>query len=179
MAASRNVTRAPRWLLAGALLGLSLPATAADIGSDQVIVSGDVKTSLTLKVADLKAFPPEQIVDASVTRRVDDKDTSSSLHGVRLTAVLQRAGLLSADERYDWRHTIVVATATDGYKVAFSWPELFNTDIGPGVLVLFERDGRPLEDREGRIALVSTRDLRLGPRSVKWLSRLDVRVLKE
>jgi Oxidoreductase molybdopterin binding domain len=152
---------------------------AADIVSDQIVVTGAVKTTLTLKVADLKAFSPAELVDASITRRVDDKDTSSSVHGVRLTALLQRAGLLSEDERNDWKHTIVVASATDGYKVAFSWPELFNTDIGPGVLVLFERDGRPLEDREGRIALVSTRDLRLGPRSVKWLSRLDVRVLKE
>lgn len=47
------------------------------------------------------------------------------------------------------------------------------------VLVVFERDGQPLADREGRIALVSGRDLRTGPRSVRWLTRIDVRVLKD
>ncbi len=93
--------------------------------------------------------------------------------------MLQRASLLSSDERNDWKRTIVVGTATDGYKVVFSWPELFNSKVGPGVLVVFERDGHPLEDREGRIALVSAHDLRTGRRSVKWLARPDVRVLKE
>jgi hypothetical protein len=47
------------------------------------------------------------------------------------------------------------------------------------MLVVFERDGQALEDREGRIALMAGRDLRTGPRSVRWLARLDVRVLKE
>ena len=177
--ARSSIAGASGRLLASTLLGLAFHGWAADLVSDQVIVSGAVKTPLVLKVADLKAFPAGQVVEVSLARRIDDKDTSSSVRGVSLTAVLQRAALLSTDERNDWKHTIVVATATDGYKVVLSWPELFNTDVGPGVLLLFERDGHPLEDREGRIALVSTRDLRSGPRSVKWLARLDVRVLKE
>ncbi|MES1161454.1 MAG: sulfite oxidase-like oxidoreductase, partial [Rhizobacter sp.] len=61
----------------------------------------------------------------------------------------------------------------------FSWPELFNTEVGGGVLAVFERDGQPLADREGRIALVSARDQRGGPRSVRWLARLGVRVIRE
>jgi hypothetical protein len=44
---------------------------------------------------------------------------------------------------------------------------------------VFERDGQALADREGRIALASGRDIRSGPRNVHWLSRLDVRVLKD
>jgi len=48
-------------------------------------------------------------------------------------------------------------------------------------LVVFERDGQPLADREGRIALVSGRDLRTGLRSLRWMTmtRIEVRVLKE
>jgi DMSO/TMAO reductase YedYZ molybdopterin-dependent catalytic subunit len=167
-----------RCVLASAGLLLALAATAAEAVSEEVIVSGAVKTPLTLKLEDLKGFPQEQIGSVSITRRVDDKDATSIVRGVRLTAVLERASLLSADHN-DWKHTIVVATATDGYRVVFSWPELFNSDAGTSVLVVFERDGQPLADREGHIALVSGRDLRTGPRSVKWLSRLDVRVLKE
>jgi hypothetical protein len=33
---------------------------------------------------------------------------------------------------------------------------------------------RPLGDDEGRIALVSLKDARPGPRHVKWLSAIDV-----
>jgi DMSO/TMAO reductase YedYZ molybdopterin-dependent catalytic subunit len=153
-------------------------ALAADVQSEQVTVSGAVKTPLVLKVDDLKAFPADQIISVTVTRRVGDKETASTVRGVKLTAVLERAGLASSDQN-DWKHTAVIATATDGYEVVFSWPELFNTEVGGGAVVVFERDGQPLAEREGRIALASARDLRTGPRSVRWLTRLDVKVLKD
>jgi hypothetical protein len=72
---------------------------------------------------------------------------------------------------------VIVATATDGYKAVFSWSEITNTPVGEGVLVLLERDGRALDDREGRIALISTADQRLGPRHVRNLARIEVRAL--
>ena len=73
----------------------------------------------------------------------------------------------------------MVATATDGYVAVFSWAELFNTSIGAGVLIAFERDGQPLRDGEGNIALVSLADERPGIRHVKWLSRIEVKRLPE
>ena len=169
-----------RSAFASVLAGLALTATAAaaETVSEQVVVAGAVKSSLTLGVNDLKTFPAEQIASVTATRRVEDKDLASTVRGVRLTAVLERAGL-AGNDRNEWKHTAVLATATDGYRVVFSWPELFNTEVGAGVLVVFVRDGAPLGDREGRIALVATRDLRTGPRSVTWLTRLDVQVLKE
>jgi len=87
--------------------------------------------------------------------------------------VLDTAKLTEAG-RNDLRRSIVVATASDGYKAVFSWAELFNTAIGDGVLIVYERDGKPLADDEGRIALVSLKDTRPGPRHVKWLSSIAV-----
>jgi len=144
--------------------------------STSLQISGAVKTGLLLKVEDLQAFPAAQISSLTVTRQLDGKALSSSVRGVRLSAVLERAGLLSAD-RNDWKRMVVLASADDGYRVAFSWPELINTEVGAGVLVIFERDGQALGDGEGRIALISGRDLRSGPRHVKWLSRIEVRLL--
>ena len=153
-------------------------ALAAGPVTEEVRVTGAVKTALKLTTADLKAFPADQISTVTVTRRVDDKEVASSVRGVRLTAVLERAGLVEADHN-TWKHAVVVASASDGYLVTFSWSELFNSEAGAGALVVFERDGQPLADREGRIALVSARDTRTGPRSVRWLNRLDVRILAE
>jgi hypothetical protein len=179
-----------------ALALFSVSALAADLVSEELLVTGAVKTTLTLKVDDLKAFAPDQIASVTVMRRMivdpggkdggkdevkagaSGQEVPSIARGVRLTAVLERAGLASTDPN-DWKHTVVLATATDNYRVAFSWPELFNTPVGAEVLVVFERDGRPLADREGRIALVSAHDVRTGPRSVRWLKRLDVKVLRE
>lgn len=165
--------------LSALLLALALPwpATAADapVVSETLSVVGAVKTPLSLSVADLQALPVEQVAQ-SATRQVDGKAVASEVRGVRLAALLDRAALANVD-RNDWKHTVVVASGTDGYSVAFSWPELFDTDVGPGVLVVWERDGRPLADREGRIALYSAKDLHNGPRNVHWLRRIDVRIL--
>ena len=42
------------------------------------------------------------------------------------------------------------------------------------MLIVYERDGTPLGNDEGRIALVSLKDTRPGPRHVKWLATVDV-----
>ncbi len=168
-------------LLLGVVAALALATTAmaqapAGARSESLAVVGDVKTALTLKPADLKDFPAEQIGTLTLTRRVDGQERATTVRGVRLSAIIERAGLAPAG-RNDWKHLAVLASATDGYRVAFSWPELTNTEVGAGVLVLFERDGRALDDGEGLIALVSGRDLRAGPRHVKWLNRIELRLL--
>jgi hypothetical protein len=63
-------------------------------------------------------------------------------------------------------------------------PEAFGTvllrfSLGDGVLVVYERDGGPLDGTEGRIALVSLKDTRPGPRHVKWLQSIELRTLNE
>ena len=98
--------------------------------------------------------------------------------GILLPELLKEAAI-KEDERHALRRTYVVAIATDGYQAVFSWGELFNTPVGQGVLVAFERDAQPLRDGEGRIALVSTADNRVGVRHVKWLTRIDVRRVPE
>jgi hypothetical protein len=70
------------------------------------------------------------------------------------------------------RKSYVVATASDGYEVMFSWAGLFVSPVGDSVYVVYARDGAPLSDDEGRIALIVVTDMR----HVKWLQRLILRV---
>jgi hypothetical protein len=62
---------------------------------------------------------------------------------------------------------------------ACSWAELYLSPIGEGVLIVYERDGVPLSDSEGPLALVSLKDTRPGPRHVKWLSTVEVRTIAD
>lgn len=151
-------------------------AALAQPASEQVSIGGAVKTPATLTVEQLRRLPADDLRSATVVRRVDGRESPTTVRGVPLTLLLERAQL-SANDRNDWKHTVVVVTASDGYRVVFSWPELFNSDVGAGVLVVVERDGRPLTSSEGGIALVSAKDTRTGPRSVRWLTSIDVRVL--
>ena len=137
-------------------------------------VRGNVAKPMNLAVADLAKLPVLRVDDTRVVRAGGGAgETARHFAGVLLRDLLNAAQLTEGG-RHDLRRTIIVATASDGYKAVFSWAELFNTTIGDGVLIVYERDGAPLGNEEGRIALVSLKDTRPGPRHVKWLSAIDV-----
>lgn len=140
--------------------------------SQTLTVSGNVSKRLVLDVAALRSREPSQIL--AVPQGDKEGNPASMVHGIRLRDLLEEARLVTQDQ-HTLRKTIVVARAADGYKVVFSWSELFNSLSGDSVLVLFERDGNPLAKDEGPIALISAKDLRTGPRHVRWLKEVEVR----
>jgi hypothetical protein len=51
--------------------------------------------------------------------------------------------------------------------------------LATAALIVYERDGAPLLDNEGPLALVSLKDTRPGPRHVKWLQSIEVRLVAD
>ncbi|MGA8515753.1 MAG: sulfite oxidase-like oxidoreductase [Burkholderiaceae bacterium] len=135
-----------------------------------------MQTNRVLRVDDLRAMPAAMQQNFSQTRTVGGVEQRTTLRGVKLPALLEQIGL-NTQARAEWKNLLVTATATDGYRAVFTWPELINTPTGEGVLVVYERDGQPLDAREGRIALQSTADFRLGARHVRNLLRIEVSLL--
>lgn len=172
------------FLLACLLIGGNLAAAekVADPSryvTDNIIVSGAIENELKLNVDDLKKFPPQKIGEVPVVCQSGaNLGKLENLKGVLLRDILEKAAVVSLSHN-DVKKMVVIATAGDGYKVVFSWSEIFNSPIGDGVVVFFEKDGMPLADDEGRIAMVSAKDIRTGPRHVKWLKAIEVRKIVE
>ncbi len=146
--------------------------------SIEVRISGAVKAPKTFDVAALKKLTernsgPMDVVCASGAT----VGKVNNFRGARLTDVLDAVGL-NLDGHKDGRRMVVVARATDGYVVTFSWNELYNTAIGKDVLVAWEKDGKPLDVREGQLLLISGQDIKTGPRHVRNLSSIEVLRMK-
>ncbi len=151
------------------------PADPSRFVTTRFTVDGAVENRLDLEVEDLAQFPPQQIGELPLVCQTGaNLNKLEQLKGVLLRDILEQA-VIKAPEHNDVKKMVVVATASDGYKVVFSWSELFNSPLGEGVIVFFEKDGQPLADNEGRIALVSAKDIRSGPRHIKWLQSIEVR----
>jgi DMSO/TMAO reductase YedYZ molybdopterin-dependent catalytic subunit len=157
-----------------AVLCFAAAQAAAQGVTTELEVDGEVNASLRLTVDGLRAIAVHSARDLPAAASGALAEPYREYSGVLLTELLDKAGLRS-DRKNDWRRLYVVASASDGYKAVFSWGELFNSRIGRGAMVVFERKGKPLDDSEGRIALLSTEDDRVGPRHVKWLKRIEVR----
>jgi DMSO/TMAO reductase YedYZ molybdopterin-dependent catalytic subunit len=141
-------------------------------------VTGDVERPLALGLADLQQF--ESRVAAPFELRCFTTQRFirriGAYRGVRLTDLIERAGL-SNPSSTDFKQTVFIAIAHDGYAVVFSWHELFNTPVGDGVLVAYECDGRTLDGADGGPILYSGADRDSATRHVKRLARIVVRVL--
>ena len=177
------MTTSRRIALAALLTGCTFFAQAhppegdhAALVTKVLTVGGRVNQPLSLTLEDLAKLPSQTLADIPVRGKNGEVSRILKAYtGVKLTDILSAAGLVSSEPN-DLKKTVFVATASDNYKAVFSWNELYNSMVGDGVLVLYARDGKPLDDDEGRIALISTTDRHTGPRHVRWLK--DIRVQK-
>ncbi|WP_353193836.1 molybdopterin-dependent oxidoreductase [Pandoraea pnomenusa] len=157
-------------------LTLISPAAAspAPLMSREVVVSGCVKRRHSFDLCALQRLPTQLTGPLDVVCLSGRKVRSANEYkGVRLSALLDVAQLRMPQAR-DFTRAFVMAQGADGYTVMFSWHELYNTPVGVGALVVYERDGQPLGADEGGIGLISTCDLRVALRQVRALTRLTV-----
>ena len=168
--AGRSVT------VALAALGIAVAVAAqAPPATTTLTVSGNVAQPLTLSIDDLKRYPAHRFEYSLRGGMPGAAASEPARHytGCLLRDVLNAAKPTEGRPR-DLRKSYVLASASDGYEVVFSWAELFVSPTGDAVFVVYERDGAPLADDEGRIALVAVSDLRPA-RHVKWLRALSLR----
>ena len=143
-------------------------ALAGDYLRPMTVTLDDLRqhASVTADPFDLRCYTTNRFI-----RKVDQ------YRGVLLKDLIDAAGLRN-DKPGDFKRTIFIAHAHDGYAVTFSWHELFSTPIGERVLVAFERGDEPLSIDEGAPVLFSAADILPAPRHVKRLAGVVARVLE-
>jgi DMSO/TMAO reductase YedYZ molybdopterin-dependent catalytic subunit len=143
------------------------PAPAAAPAAATLTVAGDVSTPLTIAAADLKSMPRKQV-------EMKDEGRTVVYEGVLVAEILKRAGVpLGTDLRGNAMATYVVASASDGYQVLFSLPELDPAFTRNDIIIADTIDGKPLFAYQGPLRIVSPKDSRAA-RSIRMLQRLEV-----
>ena len=137
-------------------------------------ISGEVFTTLTVSVMDLKKWKDVAIGDLVITNHLGEvKSEANGLKGVLLKEILQTAEIKSESPKVLSEYYFVF-TASDGYKVVYSWNELFNTSVGESVYLVTEKNGKTITEMDDSILVVSTKDYKTGRRNVKGLSSIVV-----
>lgn len=164
-----------RILLHAALLGLLLAGRPAAAQPALLEVRGEVLQPQAWNRADLLALTRRDYSEQrSVLQDGREVRLGITYQSVPLKELLDRAGF--KPDRRELRRAVVLVTARDGYQASFSWGELYNSGIGDGVIVVLRQGADELLDTEGLPALRSLQDLRPGPRHVRWLQRIEVRL---
>jgi DMSO/TMAO reductase YedYZ molybdopterin-dependent catalytic subunit len=112
-------------------------------------VTGEVKTPLTLTLAELESMPAETI------SAKDHDGSTASYQGVSLHTILVRAGVPQGETlRGAALRLCVLVKAADGYQVAFSVAELDPLFTDKESLLAYRRDGKELDSKAGPLRLV-------------------------
>jgi DMSO/TMAO reductase YedYZ molybdopterin-dependent catalytic subunit len=154
------------WIVVVALF-LGLGATAQS--GDELSIVGAVPKEIHLSLAELR-----KMGHTSLTAK-DHGGASHTYDGVGLQELLSQAGAPQGDAlRGKNMAMVVVAEATDGYKVAFTLTELDAEFGNLQVLAVDAVDGKGLGEKEAPLRLVVPSD----KRQARWVRMLkDFRVV--
>jgi hypothetical protein len=138
-------------------------------------ITGEVKTSTTINLTDFSNWKAYDIGDVIITNHLGEKKSEvRQLKGILLRDVLSTIEINSESPK-QLSEYYVVCKANDGYKVVFSWNEIFNTVLGNSIFLITEKEGKPAVDLPESILLLSTKDLRTGRRHVKALQTIEIK----
>lgn len=156
------------WLAAGIANAQQIKVTSS------FTVGGEVFSPLTVSVMDLRKWKEVAIGDLVITNHLGEtKSEAKGLKGILLKEILQTVEIKSESPKVLSEYYFVF-TASDGYKVVYSWNELFNTSVGESVYLITGKDGKSITEMDDSILVISTKDFKTGRRNVRGLSAVTV-----
>jgi hypothetical protein len=138
-------------------------------------ITGSVRKELSLTQEQLLNAKVHNIGTVDITNHKGDlKGSARNMKGILLRDLLQPVVLNEKNPKF-FSEFYFVCSGTDGYKVVYSWNELFNTSVGDKVFIVTEKDGKNMLDNEDGLLMISSDDRKTGRRFVKNLETIQVR----
>ena len=142
--------------------------------TNEFIIDGNVKNKLTFSLQDAGTFNTSSIDSVVIYNHLQERKRAiKNVKGILLKDVLEKAGL-NEDKPKLFSEFYFVCVASDGYKVVFSWNELFNSETGNHVYIITEEEGKKAAAINDHIAIISTSDKATGRRYVQNLQEIKV-----
>ncbi len=144
-----------------------------DEKTTQFLITGKVKQEKVINLTDLNNFPSHELKNTNTSCSPKKEENTKLVKAVLVKNILDSV-------RFDYNKPrqlgqfYFLFVASDGYKIVFSFNEIFNTEVGNQLYVVTELDGVKAEDLNASVLMLSTKDLKGGSRNVKGLSKIVV-----
>lgn len=137
-------------------------------------IRGAVKKEQIFSIEKIRNFRLHSINDLVITNHLGvAKKTVTGLKGILLKDVLDSV-LFAAENPKLLSAFYFIFVAADGYKVVYSWNEIFNTETGNHVYIITEKEGKDIRGGDENILVLNTTDFNTGRRYIKGLSEIIV-----
>lgn len=142
--------------------------------TESISITGQVVKELKFTLDDIKEYPMVAMDDVIITNyRGQSHSVAKELKGVLVKDLLSDMQLKEEKQKL-FSEFYLVFIAKDGYKVVYSWNEIFNSPIGDSLFLITSRDGKSIKDMEERILILTPIDFHTGRRHIKGLQEIVV-----
>ena len=142
--------------------------------TDEFHIEGEVHEMKKITVSDLMKYKSIKIDDISVTNHLGvKKGTASKLSGIPIQEIFKGIQFKQDNPKLLSEYYFIFV-ASDGYKVVYSWNEIFNTSTGGNTFIIVAKDNKGLSEMEERILVATSTDFKTGRRFIKGLSKIIV-----
>jgi len=140
----------------------------------QFTITGQVKTESVITMDSLNSYPLKTIGDIKVTDHTGAfKHQDDELKGVLLKDILNHSQWAASSPKLFSRFYFT-CVGSDGYKVVYSWNELFNTPVGDNVYIILEKNGVKADKLPASLQMTSMLDFKTGRRYLHNLDKIVV-----
>ena len=137
-------------------------------------IGGQVKNASVITIDSLNSYAIKPIGDIKVTDHTGTfKHEDDQLKGVLLKDILIHS-VLDANSPKLFSRFYFTCVGSDGYKVVYSWNELFNTEVGDNVYILLEKNGVKADKMPESLQMASMLDFKTGRRFLHNLDKIIV-----
>jgi hypothetical protein len=137
-------------------------------------ITGKVTKESMITLDSLKQYTVKNLGDIKVTDHLGNfKHQDDQLKGILLKDILSHTIFAVATPKL-LSTVYFVCAGADGYKVVYSWNELYNTSVGDNVFVITEKNGIKLEKMPESIQMTSYTDYKTGRRYLHNLDKIVV-----
>lgn len=141
--------------------------------TDSFTITGKVKAEKTITINDLQRYKVIELQDINTSCSPKKEERVKKVKVVLLKNILDSVAFQYEKPRM-LNQFYFMFIASDGYKLLYSFNEIYNTETGNNLYVVIEMDGKPVEKMENRILMLNTSDIRGGSRNMKGLKQIVV-----
>jgi len=145
--------------------------------TNNIRIFGAIEKELSYSVDDILKFNAVNVEDQLIYNHAGEvKDTLNHLKGVPLKDFLKDVKF-NYNKPKELNEFYFVFSGSDGYRVVFSWNEIYNSEAGNSFYIITEMKGKSMKELDQRIVFLSSKDLKSGRRYIKCLQSIDVKKL--
>jgi hypothetical protein len=140
----------------------------------QFSINGKIKNPSVITLDSLQHYTISPVGDINVTDHTGAfKHKDEQLKGILLKDILSHTMLDAASPKL-YSAFYFTCIGSDGYKVVYSWNELFNTEVGNHVYIIMEKNGVKADQLPESVQMTSMMDMKTGRRYLHNLDKIVV-----